>query len=224
MVLITTAIATVAQEQGGVLLPVREHGKWGFIDKTGQMRISPQFDDAIDISNTFDSDLEPVEKDGKWGFINRDGTWAIEPSFYLATKLNGDAAAVETDSGWVFITRSGQYLRTPEFERVTAFGDKYYAVVRQVGDGWTYFDPSAGLFLPINQDIPEGVSEGLLPLSEYGKWGYVNESGAFVIQPTFDGARGFSESLADSNEFGAFCVVPTCPEKCAILNSQVVLL
>lgn len=61
IVLVTTAVATVAQGHG-VLLPIREHGKWGFIDTAGHIRISARFDDAFWINNTFDGDLEPVKK------------------------------------------------------------------------------------------------------------------------------------------------------------------
>jgi hypothetical protein len=60
-------------QDNSVLLPIRENGRWGFIDGSAHVRIAPQFEDSIEINNTFDGDLEPVKKDGKWGFINRDG-------------------------------------------------------------------------------------------------------------------------------------------------------
>jgi hypothetical protein len=63
---VSATIATVAQEPKDDLLPVRDHGKWGFIDTSGHIRIPPQFDDAIEINNTFDDDIEPVKKGGRW--------------------------------------------------------------------------------------------------------------------------------------------------------------
>lgn len=136
------------------------------------------------------------KKGERWGFINRDGTWVIQPTYYLVTKFHEGIAGVETDTGWTFITSSGQYLRAPNIENVSGGGDDYYAVVRQGEDSWTYLDRTASFFLPIPQSIPEGFSDGLLPLEENGKWGYADQNGGFVIQPTFDEARGFSESLA----------------------------
>src|SRR4029434_6193855 len=39
-------------------------------------------------------------------------------------------------------------------------------------------------------------SEGLLPASRGGKWGYIDRQGQFVIAPQFDEVWGFSEGLA----------------------------
>src|SRR6185312_8899302 len=122
LVLVLAATANLAEEHNDVLLPMRQHEKWGFIDRAGHIRISPQFDDAFWINNSFDGELEPVEKGGRWGFINRDGAWVIAPTFYSVTKFHGDIAGVETDEGWTFITSSGSYLRTPDIENVTCDG------------------------------------------------------------------------------------------------------
>ena len=42
--------------------PSVENGRWGFIDKSAHVRIASQFEDVIEINNTFDGDLEPVKK------------------------------------------------------------------------------------------------------------------------------------------------------------------
>ncbi|MBN1460634.1 MAG: WG repeat-containing protein, partial [Armatimonadetes bacterium] len=46
----TSAQETAANEVAG-LYPVSVDGKWGYIDKTGTIRIQPQFDDARDFSD-----------------------------------------------------------------------------------------------------------------------------------------------------------------------------
>ncbi len=86
MMLLTTTVVCVAQGRGDVLLPMREHGKWGFIDAVGRIRISARFDDAFWINNAFDGDLEPVKKNGRWGFITPDGNFG--DSQYPGANLN----------------------------------------------------------------------------------------------------------------------------------------
>lgn len=70
---------------------VKIDGKWGFIDKNGEVKIKPQFEDARSFSNGFAA----VKSNGKWGFINGKGTLVIEFRF--------DGAKDFTSSGSVFV-------------------------------------------------------------------------------------------------------------------------
>lgn len=49
------------------LASVRQNGKSGFIDKTGNIIIPIQYDDTM----PFSENLAPVKKNGKWGFIDK---------------------------------------------------------------------------------------------------------------------------------------------------------
>lgn len=51
--------------------------KWGFVDRSGEMVIEPQFDMVF----SFSEGLAPVQVDGKWGYIDRTGEFAVEPRF-----------------------------------------------------------------------------------------------------------------------------------------------
>ncbi len=46
-----------------------ETGKYGFIDKTGEVVVPLEYDDA----QNFSEGLAVVEKDGKWGYIDKTG-------------------------------------------------------------------------------------------------------------------------------------------------------
>ncbi len=72
-------------------------GKWGFVNSSGEVVISPQFEDA----RSFANGLAAVQKDGKWGFINLDGNMVIEPQFDNAKDFN--------DHGGVFVLRNGAW-------------------------------------------------------------------------------------------------------------------
>ena len=79
---------------------VKKHGKWGFIDETGDTQIDFKFDDA----RSFGQHLAAVELDGKWGYISKYGEMVI-PNVYLdARNFYYGSAPVKTETGWRFIT------------------------------------------------------------------------------------------------------------------------
>lgn len=76
------------------------NGKWGFIDKDGEMKIEPQFDDA----RSFMNGLAAVEKNGKWGYITESGTIAIDYSFEGAKEFNSKGIAfIKMMDKWITI-------------------------------------------------------------------------------------------------------------------------
>ena len=57
------------------VVAVRIEGKYGYADKTGQIVIAPQFDEAY----RFREGLAGVRFRGRWGFIDKNAEWVIEP-------------------------------------------------------------------------------------------------------------------------------------------------
>ena len=58
------------------LAPVKTVGKWGFIDKTGQMVIAPQYDEAY----PFSDGLASVELGKRAGYIDKTGKYVWAPT------------------------------------------------------------------------------------------------------------------------------------------------
>ena len=56
---------------------VRQNDKFGYINKTGNFSIEPQYK----VAKNFSDGLAAVEKDGKWGFINTKGEMVIAPIY-----------------------------------------------------------------------------------------------------------------------------------------------
>ncbi|MFO0175197.1 MAG: WG repeat-containing protein, partial [Aphanizomenon sp.] len=54
--------------------------KWGYIDRTGQFIINPQFDEA----DIFSEELAAVKMGEKWGYINQYGDLIIPLTFDFA--------------------------------------------------------------------------------------------------------------------------------------------
>ncbi len=65
---------------------VKVDGKWGFIDKDGNFKIKPKFENAY----SFAGGLAPAFENGLWGYIDVNGRWAVEPYFIDAKGLSKD--------------------------------------------------------------------------------------------------------------------------------------
>ena len=61
----------------GGLTPVKNQGKWGYINEEGSLKIPFQFEAA----KYFSEGLAAVRLDGVWGFIDTLGHIIIEPEF-----------------------------------------------------------------------------------------------------------------------------------------------
>jgi hypothetical protein len=77
---------------------VKTNGKWGFVDKSGNMVIQSEYDNARSFSNGFAA----VKVNGKWGFIDEDGNMVIEPQF--------EDAKYFTSKGTVFVKENGAWV------------------------------------------------------------------------------------------------------------------
>lgn len=76
---------------------VKKNGRWGYIDKEGNMVIQPVFEDA----RSFANGLAAVKTDGKWGFIDAGGEMKIAAQFFDAKDFNDRGSCfVNTGSKW----------------------------------------------------------------------------------------------------------------------------
>ena len=165
---------------------------WGFIDKSGNFIIEPQFDGAGD----FQDGLALVKIDWRRGYIDKAGAYAIEPQFQLANSFSEGLACVMLDDKWGYIGKDGSFVIPLQYDKAMDFHDGIAQV--EIGNEWFYIDKS-GNRVP----DPNSTQE---PFSEQAEWpmrkvegdkiGYVNESGEFVIKPAYFDAGPFCDGLA----------------------------
>ena len=243
-------VATVTAETSG-LYPVSVDGKWGFIDKTGTIKIQPQYEFAM----PFSEGLAMVRLNGKWGYIDTSGTMVIQPQFDDAHPFSDGLATVGKFSedgplfGYIdktgalvipmrygfpsdfskglcmvlveengtqtsgYIDKTGTMVIEPEFTMAGDFSEGLAGVMSAADNSRCgYIDKNGdwvielpGNLLPGGRLGEEGFSESLAVVRELilddpeaggFRYGYVDTTGAVVIQPQFDGAFDFSEGLA----------------------------
>lgn len=204
------------------LYPVVQGGKVGFINKSGEMKINPQFEEAhffseglaaVAISGTGanatpNANASPFEMGGsgdmKWGYIDTSGRFVINPQFNAAYDFSdGLAAIVNKDNKLGYIDKTGSFVITPQFDAGGMFGSMNFGVnfhegmaIAQAGDK-SGFIGKDGKFA-INPQFEDATPfyDGLAAVKQGGQWGYIDKKGSFVINPQYDDAAPFINGLA----------------------------
>lgn len=183
------------------LYPINVNGKYGFMDRSGKTVIAPQFNHAYG----FSEGLAAVMVGDKTGYINTKGSLVITPQFDTSTSVGPfryGRALVQTCgnracSSIGFIDKDGKYITSPNFLWAGEFsGD--LAPVRTPG-GVMAFVNRAGVSVPMGNvdNLREsGFAEGLAPAASGGKWGFIDATGKWIIDPQFEEVLGFANRLA----------------------------
>ena len=210
------SLAQNAQKED--LLPIQQDGKWGYINRSGEVIIKPQFDAAGLFADGLalvrypprKKPLKPGEKTAELeegvGFIDHTGKVVLRLDSPL--HLNGESFSEGLTKFWTwdpgkgnlygFIDTTGKVVIKAQFTDAHPFIDGLAAVCTE----WQKcgFINKAGDFViepkfRVTQPFREGLA---LAGFEYLLVGFVNKSGEMVIEPQFGnfGGTGFSEGLS----------------------------
>jgi hypothetical protein len=153
------------------LFPIIQNGKIGYIDQTGKIVISPQFDVGFLNQSTlnvvrFSEGLAVVKVKGKWGYIDKTGAVVIKPVYTDAWPFSEGLAEVRvTDGRSGYIDKSGKMIVAP---------------ISNIG----------------SNPFSEGLAAVYVGELNEGRWGFVDKTGAMAIEPRFEAAGPFSEGKA----------------------------
>jgi hypothetical protein len=185
------------------LYPINVNGKFGFMDRSGKTVITPQFDGTVG----FSEGLAYVRVGTKYGYINTKGVLVITPQFDDAMLFRYGRAAVKLCCGfWFpqkpgdrygFIDKDGKYICSPDFSWVGQFsGD--LAPVRTAGGVLAFVNRSGKVVMAGKFDglRPTGFTAGIAAAASSGKWGFIDTTGKWVIDPQFESALDFADGPA----------------------------
>jgi hypothetical protein len=199
-------------------------GKTGYITTTGGVAIDPEFDGAGDFGDGLAPVVIGGERldgfdfviGGKWGYIDRKGAIAIEPRFAAAAPFCEGLAAVLEASEHQFIDTAGRVvLRYPASANQALSLGGFHE-----GLAWVFrHNPSVKLGPPPERgmieyvdragtiviaaresdrfylgDFSDGLARAYAPSVK--RFGYIDRSGGFVIEPLYHGGTPFRDGRA----------------------------
>jgi hypothetical protein len=194
----------------GDLWPVKQHKKWGYIDKMGRLIIPFKFDSAHD----FSEGLAAVEIKEKCGYIDTTGKFVIPPRFISGFPFSEGLAVVlirrigqegrTSFYKYGYIDKSGKVVIQPpqDPETLKWFSMAYKGLAFSEGLAYMehgklgYIDKAGKPIIPPKYNDVQPFSEGLAVVRLEDKYGYIDRSGKMVIPPQFSYAGPFSEGLA----------------------------
>ncbi|MGK7886052.1 MAG: WG repeat-containing protein [Crocosphaera sp.] len=217
------------------LTPVRLGGLWGYIDATGKVVISPQFERA----ETFIEGLAKIRVNDKYGYINQSGKIVIPAEFDESGDFIDGLAKIEINDKYGYIDQSGKMIIQPNYDRIDDFRDglaKFridwnYGYIDKKGkivikpwfselgdfsddlamiyaDGeYGYIDKKGNIVIKPQFQKVSDFSDGLAAVKIHEKWGFINKLGSIVIDPQFDEMYDFSDNLLEIEQGGKYGLI-----------------
>ncbi|MCL4465053.1 MAG: WG repeat-containing protein, partial [Chloroflexi bacterium] len=186
---------------------LRAASGYGFINKTGQMVIPAQWDDA----GEFSQGLAPVLRGSASGFIDTAGKVVIPLKFQSTDSFSDGLAPAASGGKWGYVDRSGAWVIEPQYAGFVpnAIADETFGLgvgrfqgglapvylkggVLVDGASCSYIDKTGKVVFNRVFERAGDFSEGLAPVQIDGKWGFIDASGTMVIKPNFEQHQSFS--------------------------------
>jgi hypothetical protein len=178
--------------------------KWGFVDKEGKVKITPQFKSTRNFSN---GKCAIENKDGKWGYIDQDGKISINYQFERALDFVDGKAIVVAGAKFGVIDESGKYIINPQYTQMSYDGDKYLIEQDQK---WGWCDMEGKIIINPQFEIAMPfVGNNLAAVKSGASWGYIDIEGKIVINPQFELAIPFNGKHAFVISNGKFGLIDT---------------
>ena len=177
------------------LAAIKKDGKWGYIDKKGNIVIDCVYEKAQD----FSEGLAVVKKDGKCGYINNKGEVVIDFKYDSADNFSfGYGIGYIGRSKNIVVDKNGNEI----------INKSYSMLFGPISENLFIVAPSTGMYAIVDKDeniMLDGIKQagkkvdGLIPVQQWGsgdKWGFIDEQGKLVIDYTYDYAGNFVDGLA----------------------------
>ena len=177
------------------LFPIKEFGKWGYINSYGQTVIKCQFDEV----GQFSEGLAAILIDTVWGFIDTTGKIVIEPKYYMASLFSEGLSNViiqkDTSFQNAFIRTDGTIAFLTEHEYVGSFYNGKAEV--EIDNEICYFNKKGEIAINTHYPYSEGrFHEGIVKVWTGDSSKYIDTTGKTIA--IFQGIsnENFSEGLA----------------------------
>jgi len=161
--------------------------RYGYIDMTGKVVISLQYDWAHD----FREGVAAVSKGGKWGFIDKTGDEVLPMIYDGANPFNEGLAPVSLDGKWGYIDISGEFVIPLMYDHAQSFMNGLAVVYTTFntthGTKCGLIDMDGDIIVPIEYDwIWPNNTGGFYQVQKDGKQGLIDMSGNVILECIYD--------------------------------------
>jgi len=183
-----------AQEKPSpTLYPVLVNGKWGFINRQGQIVIKPQFGEVSQGFNGVGWFVGNNHNERKCvkdtaQVLSMENCFGSSCSEGLCTFLDSRFEK----SGYEGLDR--KVIIAPRFDMALKFSEGMAAV--QEGKQWEFINHQGKVVIGPQFTHAKNFHEGLAAVCVNYKWGYIDQTGNFVMKAQFNLAGNFTEGLA----------------------------
>ncbi len=162
-------------------------GKWGFVNKTGEIVIKPSYDYAESFSDGLALVANESGKGIIAGFIDKSGNKVIPMSlvFQNLHSFHEGLAAFKENDGWGFLTKTGDKIipANNKIEEVTDYHDGYASF--KTKDSWGVIDNKGNYTIAPKYKNPVIFYGGLAAVNENGFWGFIDTDDKVVVKPQY---------------------------------------
>lgn len=157
---------------------VRLGALWGYVDRAGEVAISPRFDRA----EPFSEGLALIEEAGLRGFIDARGERRLPASGVDAGSFREGRAWVRYGPDQVgFIDRRGALVVEPRWRAAQDMSEGLAWVLDVRSNRWGAVSASGHLQIAAGFEDPAPFSDGLARVGRGGHYGVINRQGKAVI-------------------------------------------
>lgn len=174
---------------------VKMKGKYGFINKVGEMVIPCQYDGAT----VMKEGRAVVSINEKYGYIDSNNNQIVPCIYSDAFDFSEGMAAVANDEGlYGFIDKMGNVVIDFQFRDICYDGFSEGLISVEKYDKYGFIDKSGNEVIPFNYDFEATFHEGMALVERDQKYGFLNTKGEEIIPFIYSkiGENGFYKGRA----------------------------
>ncbi len=187
------SLSGISSDSTICLFPVKQNGKWGFIDNYDEIKILCKFDSVQHFSDNFAS----VLIDSLWGYINFRGELVIPAKFKYAEPFSCGLAKVNsTDKNFptVFINKAGAIAFKSKLRLVYSF--TYNRALAYINNKACYLDKTGKVIIKTSYSSGGLFCDGIAQVWDFKRAEFIDTSGTRIAYFNEMGHQNFSEGSA----------------------------
>lgn len=177
-------------------LGYRVNGKWGMCDKSFKTFIQPAYS-FIGYMSESGLVCFRMGEDDKYGFLNKKGEIAIQAIYDDANWFKDGVATVKVGEKWGAIGTDGQFAINATYDDLWSIGEGRLVFVDHKAQKGGMMDTKGNVIVqPIYDGVENFADNGLCPVCQNEKWGYINKNGDIKLAIMYHEAAPFYEGYA----------------------------